>query len=156
MINFPLKTSQLKLYKFQKLYPDNPSYNLTYLYKITGNLKIERLKKITEICINNCDVSKVQITDDNEVYQSFDKSRTYTCEIINFDSIDYHEKIMKIANKYVNTPISITKWPLFRINIFTTPQKNISYFFISVHHIIGKRQSFGTFYQFKKYIKISR
>ena len=78
-----LTTNQAKLYDHYKLYSGDPSYNLSFLYKITGQLDIARLKSIFEIIYNTLDILSVDfIESNNKIFQRYIQERKYIPQLI--------------------------------------------------------------------------
>lgn len=137
---YNLMKSQMKIYKHQKLYKKDSSYNLTFLYEIEGEFDAIRFKKIAELLMNNLDLIKVNIAEEEgEIVQIFNSDRQFTCNIIYNKEEGYDnfcKRVVQIANEHKNTPINLEKWPLLTWSIFSY-SRNKNFMLISIPHIIS-------------------
>lgn len=131
---------QEKIFNFSKLNPNDPSYNITFLYAIEGNLDFERFKNIFEMCINKIDLSKVDIkVIDNNIYNNCDEARKVKIESI--DCLDMNEKefekfISDKADYLKAKPKDLSEWPL--IDVYLLKNSETKYgLLLNMSHIIS-------------------
>lgn len=137
---YPLTSNQIKLYEHQKLYSKDPSYNLTLLYKIEGELDLFRFKSVLEIVYDAIDIFKVDFVELGEaVYQRYQEGRKYTINLVYKDvseSADsFRQKIIDCFNKLNNIPINLEKWPLFSPMLYKCNEQE-HYLIFYIPHII--------------------
>ncbi|MED4551938.1 condensation domain-containing protein [Lysinibacillus capsici] len=144
-----LSKVQTNLYTHHKIYPNDPAYNLSFCYKIKGDVDIQKLKSVLEFVINDNAIFKTNIVEYEEgPMQEFDKSREYTIEIINLPE-KYTEKecdlqVATYVSQQNKESINIFKWPLYDTKLFCSSH-NFYYLTINVDHIISDGYSYFHF-----------
>lgn len=143
---YPVTLSQKDLYSFQKFYPEDPSYNLTFLYKITGKFDLIRFKNVFEAIYDAIDVFKVNYIEKGaELFQKYVDSREYAIEVLYNASDespeDFRKKVVDYAENLENTPIDLNCWPLFQVKLFSY-EPSESYLLLCCPHIISDGYSY--------------
>ncbi len=141
---YPLTPNQTRLYNFQTAYPNDPAYRLTFLYKITGNLDIYRLKKVLETVCDSIDAFKVDFVEvNNNIYQRYSDEKKHQFEVIcrdaNNSPAQFHEQIIKQVSELQKTPL--TQWPLLYFTLYHSGDSE-NYLLLTASHIISDGQSY--------------
>jgi len=148
-MKYKLTPIQEKLFRYNKFHPNDPSYNLVFLYKITGNVDVARLKKAFEIVCNSIDIVKVQFEEnETECYQNYLAEKQFEVKVIErelSESIEsFREQVLSHVTEQVNTPVDLFKWPLLQYTIYSV-SKNECYLCERVPHIITDGFSYNLF-----------
>ena len=148
-MKYQLTPIQEKLFRHYQFYPNDPSYNLVFLYKITGNLDVDRLKKASEIVFNSIDVARVQFEkNETQCVQNYLAEKFFEVEVIEREppeSVEsFRQRVYNCAAELVNTPIDIGKWPLIHYTIYSA-SKDECYLCEHAPHIITDGVSYNLF-----------
>lgn len=143
---YRLTPNQAKLYRHYKSYPNDTSYNLAFLYKITGDLDVIRLKTAIEIVCNAIDLLKVNfIEEENEIIQSYSDERKYEVEILHRKSSEtkesFYNKVSELIFSLENTPINLAKWPLLEFFLYLSSNDEC-YLSLITPHILADGHSY--------------
>lgn len=134
-MRFPLSANQNKLFRHYQFFPNDPSYNQVFLYKITGNIDLVRLKKAIKTAYHSIDVLKVHFGEEHNVpYQCFKNSRQYELEVVKMDHFQ------NILQELLSKGIDLFSWPLTRFILVQT--KECSYLLATSPHIISDGLSY--------------
>ena len=140
-----LSNAQKQIYNFGELYPNDPSYNITVLCEISGKFDRERFKVISEICLNNTDVSRINIAREGDLLvNNYDETRSICVEEKNcYDksSEDFMDYVVSMARKARSKPIDMKKWPLMNVVLFSNTD-TMHMILFNIHHIIADVYSF--------------
>jgi amino acid adenylation domain-containing protein len=146
---YPLTANQEKLYYYQKLHQNDPSYNIVYLYKITGNLDHHRLILVIEKIANKIDLFKIKFIEiNNKITMQYFENMNFQ---VNFFPISHDQstdefikKILEAFKTLNNTPINLDSLPLCKIDLYKC-NSNEYYLLIAMPHIIIDGHSYNEF-----------
>lgn len=140
-----LSNVQKQIYNYCELYPKDPSYNITVLCEIQGKFDKERFKVISEICLNNIDVSKVNIAKEgNLLVNNYDETHSICIEekdCSDKSGEEFRDYVISVAREARSKPIDMKKWPLMNVVLFSHTDKEHMILF-NIHHIIADVYSF--------------
>ncbi|MGE7625288.1 amino acid adenylation domain-containing protein [Viridibacillus sp. NPDC096237] len=143
---FDLSWNQKKLYLYHRLYPLDPAYNLSFLYKIEGPLNIEKLKSsLYKLFRSNSIFSTYFIEEKGVPKQVYEPEFQHRIKVIDFtNEQDYEAKIYNLTTQKNNTAIDIYQLPLYEVCIYKISEET---YYISMHiaHIIADGFSYYTF-----------
>lgn len=139
---FPLSYGQEALWYLFKLSPQSPAYNEVYAWKITGNLKVNALKRSFNLLISRHDSLRT----------NFKIVEGKPVQVIR-DVIDLpfeeksisHLKTNQIKNfliKEAEVPFNLEKDSLVRMHLFSRNSKEY-FFLLNIHHIAIDLWSIG-------------
>jgi len=140
-MRYKLTTNQRKLFRHYEFYHNDPSYNLVFMYKITGELNQERLKRAIEIVGNSIDLFKVHFEKEgNELFQVYSPQRQFQVEIIEKGISDtekqFQERVLEHAMRRFKEPLNLATWPLFEFTIYSS-NNGEWYLLVSAPHILS-------------------
>ena len=106
--------------------PDSTVYNIPYLFRLSDNIDLDRLKKAIEQTIDAHPYLKIKlfVEDDGEIRVCRDDPKLPVVEIIETDRLPEN----------MVTPFELFGGRLYRMNIYKTGEGN--YLFLELHHII--------------------
>ncbi|MEL3970718.1 amino acid adenylation domain-containing protein [Rossellomorea oryzaecorticis] len=143
---FDLSWNQQKLYLHQKMYPNDPSYNLAFLYQIEGSLDVSRFIDSINHLIQNTPVLNTYFLEVKGVpKQTAAKDYHHQIEVLDYtNDPDYEQKIYDRAVLENNRPIDLLNPPLYGAVLYKAPQSKY-YLSIRISHIISDGFSYYTF-----------
>lgn len=143
---YELSEMQKKLYLHHRMYPNDTAYNLSFLYKIEGNLDLDKLKHSVEYVLNSTPLLNVYFEERYRLPVEILKERNpYIIEILDYGlEKQYEKKIKSYIEDWQNTLINLSKWPLYKAAIFIAPEGKY-YLAICAPHIISDGYSYYTF-----------
>jgi len=135
----PISAVQNKLYKHLKWYPEDPSYNLAFLFRFPTTLDSECICEAIEQVLNAQEAFKVNFAEQNHeivmVYDSKRQVKVHRSDIRYMPVEEQNTFAKSFADKKFSEVIDVSQWPLCHIHLFTGTD---NYFlFILVHHIIS-------------------
>ena len=146
--NYPLSHGQQQLFFLEQLYPANPVYNFSEVYKFRGELHIEKLEKAIQFIIRDQNALRCsfRILDGNPVQIVHDDLQVKLIreDLSQLSGNLQQEKMEEIMNRDLLQPFDLDKAPLFRTTLITTGAEE-SVLFITLHHIITDKWSMGIF-----------
>jgi NRPS condensation-like uncharacterized protein len=106
------------------MYPNDTAYNLSFLYKIEGNLDLDKLKHSVEYVLNSTPLLNVYFEERYRLPVEILKERNpYIIEILDYGlEKQYEKKIKSYIEDWQNTLINLSKWPLYKAAIFISPE----------------------------------
>ncbi|WP_455810432.1 amino acid adenylation domain-containing protein [Clostridium butyricum] len=135
---YPLTPIQHKMYMYNKLYPNDPSYNMHAFLRLTGKLDVEKLIAAVEKVYNEYEIFKINIVSEDKPYQLYDSKRNYNPVVIDIEKFKSDEEkvnyVMNDVNKKANEVIDTSNWPLYNVYIYTS--SSINYIYFKYHHIV--------------------
>ncbi len=142
----PLSSGQQKLWFLQQLYPQNPFYNYTEIYRFTGKLNTETLlesfrqvvarHEILRTTIEIKDGEAVQIVNDNTAADVISHDFQHVAEA------QHEQEIQSLISKESSHSFDLTRGPLTRLNMIKLSENN-HLVMITMHHIITDEWSLG-------------
>lgn len=134
----PLSNTQRKLYTYHQLFPNDPSYNLNYWWKIEGELDLQRFIRIWELLFNSSAIMKVHFVENEGIpHLVYQADRTFRAEIeemdVNKEEADQivREKIMPIAEGVPD----LKKWPNYQVKVYRQSSQ-LHYLWVQIPHIL--------------------
>ncbi|MED3993766.1 amino acid adenylation domain-containing protein [Peribacillus frigoritolerans] len=137
---YHLTPVQKTLFAHHQFYPHDPSYNLTYCYKIEGRINLERFTEIWKMIYGSAGVFKVHFEQQEGLpFQVYDSTRAITLDVEHLSSSltkeQWEENVIQYTNEVSQAVININEWPLSKFKVFYS-NENISYFSMCFPHII--------------------
>jgi len=140
----PLSYGQQRLFFLQTLFPKNPFYHYTDLYKLTGNLDISSLLKSFELLCEKDNIFKQvfsQIDGNLQVSTSDKKPFEYSFfDIKDKPDSNRSEVAKSIALEQARLPFDLSTGPLFRI-VIIQESETVHHLVLTMHHIITDKWS---------------
>lgn len=135
---YPLAIMQQRIYIYSKMYPNDPTYNLNYLFRLKGKIDYERLIESVEEVFNSYEIYKVNFVSEDKLYQVYDSSRSWKLNVVNIENFDSDEEkieyVVNDVNEKANEAIDLSKWPVVYAYLYKSDKVNFIYF--KVHHIV--------------------
>lgn len=137
-------SGQQRLWLLQQLYPKNPFYQYGHLYKIKGNLDLNKLQKSFQYLINKHEIFRTNFVEtpqglELKIRDTYD----FFIEEIDRSTLSTVEK-ESAAYKSVRTTASntfdLTNNQLLRVSVIKLSAEEY-WMVLSIHHIIGDRTS---------------
>ena len=144
----PLTGGQQRLFFLESLYPKNPVYNSSEIYKFRGQLVIEDLQKSLQAIYDLNDVFKCSFHFmDGIPFQRVGNS--VALDLIHYDLSDLlasekDSRLEEIMSSDALKPFDLQSPPLIRTTLIKV-DFNIHILFITMHHIIVDKWSMGLF-----------
>lgn len=140
-----LAANQKSLWLIDKLYENSWFYNISSVYKISGDLKETTFKEaIIQIIHNNESLRSFVKSNSHEPLLAIDSSPNFfNIEILNCENQQL-EKLEELINTIQLEPFNLNTYPLYRIRLLKI-EKNSYIFIIVFHHIIFDGWSEGLF-----------
>lgn len=126
---WPLTQTQLGIYSACMMDPDNDTYELPFLFRLSKDTDAERLCRALEATVAAHPSLNCRILPD----------RQYTAVMVKAEN-DFHPEIEEIteaalkSRMAVREPFDFAKAPLYRARVFVTGEA--TYLYINFHHII--------------------
>ncbi|OAT81015.1 hypothetical protein A6P54_13560 [Bacillus sp. MKU004] len=143
---FDLSWNQQKLYLHQKMYPNDPSYNLAFLYQIEGTLDEDRFIDCLNRLIQNIPVLNTYFIEVKGVpKQTTVSDFGYQVQVLDYtDDPEYEMNIYNQVIEKNNKPIDLLSPPLYDAVLYKAPGGR---YFLSmiISHIISDGFSYYTF-----------
>ncbi|KEI98762.1 hypothetical protein N496_03920 [Clostridium botulinum A2B3 87] len=145
-----LSFAQRRMWFLDKLYPNNPSYNISFPTDITGSLNIEILEKSIKCIVNRHNSLRTTIyTDGGEpkVYIHKDIDNKNLLRIKDYTDLDeksLQSAIRDIAIKEAREGFELAKGPLYRFSLLKLKESHFI-LLITMHHIISDGWSMKIF-----------
>jgi amino acid adenylation domain-containing protein len=141
-----LTLGQRGLYRHHKLYPNDTSYNLTYLTKIEGVLDATKLRAVMESVLADSHAFKVHFINTNgEIAECLDSTRAPTVGYVeraaNLSEAKFEQEVYADALQLQSRRIDLTTWPLHDFRVYRS-SANVSYTLISLPHLIADAYSY--------------
>ncbi|MDN5213758.1 amino acid adenylation domain-containing protein [Fulvivirgaceae bacterium BMA12] len=142
----PLSSGQQKLWFLQQLYPQNPFYNYTEIYRFTGKLNTEILLKSFRQVIARHEILRTTIAlKDGEAVQIVNDD--VAVDVVNHDFrhivvAQHEQEIQSLISKESSHSFDLTRGPLTRLNMVKLSEDN-HLVMITMHHIITDEWSLG-------------
>lgn len=142
---FPLSLNQEGLWLTDKLYPKSNNYLLFYSFTFDKKLDINLLKKSFEKLLERHVALKTYFDlIDNEPKQ-FIIDRIDVDKFFNYQESSTEKQVHETFQKEILVPISLNKWPLFKVHICKVKDEYFLLFII--HHIIFDSKSADIFFK---------
>lgn len=138
---YSLSPTQKGIYITSVMKPSNLSYNMPSLYKLSGQLDINKLNIALSKLIKRHESLRTHFeNNEGEITQVIDEAYDIKVKEVEFNfKIDENELI-----KLLTKPFELDKAPLFRLYLINCPD-NDTYMFFDMHHIISDGVSTGIF-----------
>lgn len=131
---FEVNEKQKKILKFCTMYPNDSSYNIVKLTKLSGKLDVQRFKRSFELLISDFDSFKTNILKSgDEFFQQYIPERCIELSVVY--GVKYN-KIKEYVTSMKNTPIDVTSWPCVHFTLYVCSPDE-SYFLFAIPHIFA-------------------
>ncbi|MFF1357752.1 amino acid adenylation domain-containing protein [Streptomyces sp. NPDC058297] len=129
-----LTAAQRKLYLHQKVFPHDNSYNLAYVFRITGDIDAGRLRDAVETFVHsNVALNTVFAERDGEIRAVHDPELRYEVPLVRHDG-DASGRLRDRLARMVREKIPTDVWPLFEYTVQVDPQA--TYLTLYMSHLI--------------------
>ena len=141
--NLP-SSGQQRLWLLQQLYPNNPFYQYSHLYKIKGALDITKLNQSFQQVLNKQEILRSNFIKSPEgVEVVIKENRHFSIEAFDLSTTSLAERTstaVSLVQELSTKTFDLSKDLLIRANVL---QLNVSEYWLhlSIHHIIGDRSS---------------
>ena len=134
MEKYSLTSMQRQIYYYQKMYPNDPSYNLNTVLMLEGDIDVNKLTSVLEDIFNTQIYKMVFGEFQGEIYQCLNKHRRVTPQVIELKENITTNELIKLVSEDANKPFDINAWPLINLKVYVSRKK--VYLHIKRHHII--------------------
>ena len=143
---FDLSANQKQLFTYHKMYPEDSSYNLSFLYKITGDFDLGRFKRSFEYLLETIPMLNAYFIEENGAVKiTYLQGQKYEVPIYDLSlDEDYEQNIQMYIQEQNNKVISLKSCPLRHVALFVAPNDQY-YFTLTIAHIIADGYSYYTF-----------
>jgi len=146
---FPMSSSQQRLWFLNQLEPDSPFYNIPSAIRLKGELSHSLLEKSINDVINRHEILRAYFsTDENgEPVQLIHEATNITLDLedISDSSGDkQNQQINRLLKKEAALAFDIHQFPLFKLRLLRL-DKTDHILFVNFHHIIADGWSIGIF-----------
>ncbi|MFF2556828.1 amino acid adenylation domain-containing protein [Nocardia sp. NPDC058058] len=108
-----LSPAQHTLYSQQRLFPDDPAYNLGFLYRVRGDLDSERLRRAGELMAARAvPLNEYFVERDGTVSAEYDPDNHYAVELDRRTG-DAAARLTAEISAELDRPIPMDRWPLY-------------------------------------------
>ncbi len=139
-INLPLSFSQKRLWFLNELKPNDPSYNITSAFKISGNLNIEILSESIKLIIQRHEILRTVFIDNHgQPAQKILDEINFEIKVKDFTNLSEKEaetKAKEIAFNEGRVVFNLAKGPLLKSTLIKLNDSN-SIMVFTIHHIIA-------------------
>jgi amino acid adenylation domain-containing protein len=141
-----LTLGQRGLYRHHRLYPNDTSYNLTYLTKIEGPLDAQKLRAVIESVLEDNHAFKIHFIDtDGRIAECLDSARAPTVGHIeraaDMSEEEFERQVYADALQLQSRRVDLTTWPLHDFRVYRSSART-SYTLISLPHLIADAYSY--------------
>ena len=131
-VYFPLTSAQKRIWFISNLVDDKPLYNITFAFKFTEQLNLEKLDKAFNDLIKKHASFRLSFSKDLEVMQKINEEVSFKVNLIKIN--DKPCTIEELVSKHNNTIFNLSLAPLMRVRLLKSSHENI--LIITVHHLI--------------------
>lgn len=136
--DYPLYIMQKKIYDYYRIYPNDSSYKMQVLFRLSGEINYKKLILSIEKVLNYNEIFKVNFILKNTVLQHYDSNRICRVNLININHIENDTNKIKYVLNDVNikcsTPMNLANWPITQVYLYTS--KTVNFLYLASHHII--------------------
>src|ERR1700722_46464 len=141
-----LTLGQRGLYRHHRLYPNDTSYNLTYLTKIEGPLDALKLRAVIESVLEDNHAFKIHFIDANgRIAQCLDSARApevgYIERAADMSEEEFERLVYADALRLQSRRIDLTTWPLHDFRVYRSSART-SYTLLSLPHLMADAFSY--------------
>lgn len=146
IVHHALTVGQRGLYRHHQLYPNDTSYNLTYLTRIEGSVDAPRLCAVMESVLNDNEAFKSDFVDINgRIIQRMTAERVPTVRYIERDAgrseEEFENEVHAVALKLQARRIDLATWPLHDFRVYRSSERR-AYILISLPHVLADGYSY--------------
>src|SRR3954463_6490069 len=118
----PLSFEQQRLWFLSQFAPESPVYNVATAYRLTGDLKVERLAAALNTVVNRHDVLRSRyVTEGGEPTQVIDPPRDKVLDVVDLSEMSEQEKYdeaLRQMSADATTAFDLAVGPLFRAVLY--------------------------------------
>lgn len=139
---YKMSSVQKRLFALYEMDKNSIAYNIPSLYKIEGNIDIEKLNAAVMRLVDRHEILRTHFSHykDNFV-QEIEESMVFE---IGYQEVNEIE-ITKLMEDFIQ-PFDLEKLPLMRMKIIRNAKNDESYLLFDIHHIICDGESVGIFF----------
>ncbi len=145
--NRPLSFSQHRIWLFEQLNPGTPTYNLSFGYRLLGDLHPRALEQSLQAIIERHEILRTTFfSSDGEPYQVVSSGESFALDIRDLRSRPLTQSldVSRLTKEVATHPFDLTQAPLFRPYLLQlNEQEHI--LFVVVHHILFDAWSISLF-----------
>jgi amino acid adenylation domain-containing protein len=139
-----LSYGQQRLWLLQQLFPDNPFYQYSHLYRFRGSLNILHLETAFGEVVQRHSILRTSFIRTDEGIRQFAqadlKANIQVHDLREFPTEDREAEANKRISQIARQPFDLSRPPLFRLNLLQLADDQ-HWLLFDVHHIIGDRWS---------------
>lgn len=142
---FPLSSSQLQLWIFDRINPGSSAYNIPIAIRISGDLNIEALQYSFNKIIQRHEILRTNFKEDgnSNVIQEVNRMYNFELKVKKFDN---EQKAKVWITKESNKSMNLTKDRLFSVNLLKI-KDNDFILYLKMHHVISDGWSISLLFQ---------
>ena len=144
----PLSVQQRNIWVEHELYPDNVSYNIISILRLSGDLNTEAFRKtLTEIVRRHevfCTTFTVDESAPRQIIQKHIEVSISEKTLNTLSSEEQEAEIKQLVYKESQLPFDLERGPLFRFTLLSL-NKNEYVFLMTIHHLVMDGWSIGLF-----------
>jgi len=146
----PLSFAQQRLWFLHRLEPDNPVYNLSTAFRLTGQLKISAVRWSLDEVVRRHESLRTTVAEvDGEAVQNIAPVLSVALPIIDLKELPVAEReshVRRLAEQEAQRPFDLSSGPLVRaVLLRTAPDEHVMLF--TMHHIVSDGWSMGLLVQ---------
>lgn len=141
---YPLSLAQKRVFTQYQIEPHSTNYNIPALYKIKGNLDLERFENAIKTVVNRHEILRTSFHMKTfEPVQKVHSTMPFQLEIAELNKEAIHSEMKTFIQ-----PFQLDSLPLFRMKLVkVSHQADLFYLFLDFHHIIMDGISLKLFFQ---------
>jgi amino acid adenylation domain-containing protein len=148
--NFPLSSSQTRLWFLDRLEGQSSTYNVPAAVQITGELQVDAFEQAIAEIVRRHEVLHTHFEQVNgNAVQVIDADFTLTLPIIDLQELAADKQsaeVQRLAVLEATKPFDLSKSPLMRVTLLRLGAKS-HVFLLNMHHVVSDAWSIGIFIQ---------
>lgn len=137
----PLTSEQKRLWITWMLNPTSTAHNIQFIYKLSGDLNLERFKKAVEQLVRNHYLFNTHFIYDHDIpYQKVNNELQTEVQVTDFNQINTvndDKSEIDYIHCDINQPIDLLKFPLCKIILYLSRKENVYYLASAFPHILA-------------------
>ena len=135
-----LNAMQRKLFNQHQLFPNDPAYNLGFLYRVRGALDAERLRQAMEnLAARAMPLNEYFVERDGDVVAEYDPANRYRVPLTRRAGDAATELATELSDA-LNKPIPLDRWPLYQAAV--VQDDHSCYVALASSHVIADAFTF--------------
>src|ERR1700722_1827215 len=146
----PLSVTQERMWFLWHLEPDNPSYNLTMAWRLTGDLNAGAMNWALQEVVRRQKILRTSFSDDAgtpvQVINDRFELKVSRLDLVTCDGPGQAARLEEVCKQYVTTPFDLTQGPPIRVLLVRLRDDEHVMAFV-IHHILADGWSLAIFFR---------